>query len=150
MRKNFFLIILLFFASCQKEELFSEEYDLIQGKWILDSYERTDIYASGTSVFSANALNHEMKITIRQNEIVVYLENTEVKNINLINDVEFSTGVYSGVQYQFFRIVYKDGLNVSKEILFSYTADDDLLHLYYSVRFNNGSEPHYVFNFRRI
>jgi hypothetical protein len=150
MKKASFIIIFLICVSCQKDTVFPNEYELIVGKWELLSFKETDSGGSSYGVLPANALHHQINVHVDKNKILIFSENTLVKKICFINEIEVSTSVYSGIEYKFFRISYRNECGELKEILFSYSVDLDLLQLYYSVRKQNGSEPHYEFIFKRV
>lgn len=151
MRKLLLLFPLLTIMSCEKIEILPEEYDLIIGEWELEDYSVTSVSYGVT--LPADSLGYTLSITIAQNSIICYMENTTVREVKNYYSIDFNSGIYGGETVYVYYFKYRNAIGEKSAFLVSYLPAKDLLVIDYTFYDSDNGVyvgPDYSFNFRRI
>lgn len=140
MRKLNILIVLMFaLYSCEKENNLPSEYYSIIGSWVAD-----DSYTLG----------YEQSITVNENSMIFYIENSPTQEITHYIDIEADTIYYlSGDTLVNFYILYRSDMGQKKSMSFSYDFENDIIRVGYQLYDGNSGTnygQYYLFKYRRI
>ena len=151
MRKLLLLLPLLTIMSCEEIETLPEEYDLIIGEWELQDYSVTSVSYGIT--LPVDSLGYTLFITIAQNSILCYMENTIVREVKNYYSIDFNSGTYGGEMVYVYYFKYRNAFGGESAFLVLYLPAKDMLVIDYTFYDSDNGVyvgPDYSFNFRRI
>ncbi len=152
---NIIFILILALFSCKKENNLPPEYEYLIGDWILDSYTiDNNPGAPYSTVYDlpASAIGKKLSIKINKYSIQYFIEETLTQNISNISGIEVDTRTYSGTEYIFYYVKYRDELYAKKAAPISYIPAENIIRISYRLYDSDNGiyvGGRYSFNFKR-
>ena len=134
-----FFLLLLFYSCSKDESNLPPEYFSIIGSWVAD-----DSYSLG----------YEQSITVNENSMIFYIENSSTQEITHYVDIEADTTCYlSGDTLVNFYILYRSDMGQKRSLSFSYDFQNDIIRVGYQLYDSNSGVyygQNYLIKFRRV